>query len=750
MTTTRRLPSVHPGHEEKGAPRKGLLWPFFPALALAAAASLSWFGSSSALELDPHLSRLHQRMSVEGEAELAAADLPDGMVSMFVSGDVDENLVVSLGGGVVNSGSEYRTVRVPAVALDRFLQQQGLRSAQLAQKYEPQTIGSVPATGASSYWSVSPTGTFSGTTGRNIIVGIIDTGIDFRHKDFKKADGTTRILSIWDQTKNAVPPVGFTYGTEWLSAAINLGTCTQTDGNGHGTFIAGVAAGNGRGTIAGQPAFRYVGMAPEADLVVVNAIMYDTYFADGVKYVFQRAAALGKPAVCLIASGRRTGPHDGTDPSEQMISSLVSQHGPNKLVVNAIGNYGASNLHARATPRPGTAGVVSLTLPSFNQAGDLTLDIDSWYESSNNFSISIKTPNNTTVGPVTLGNYLNTETSNAGFYISNGRTSNSQGDRQVTIIIRKSATSGALAAGTYTITATSVSGTGDIDYWMGDYFLNGGVPVFATGVDPDRTAITPSTADSAISVSSYTFRTSWIAANGTTYGLSGSPTLGGIATNSSRGYRRDNRLMPDIAGPGQAIGSTRSAWGSISGTLILPDSVHMIRTGTSVAAAHVAGAMALELAVHKAANRNLSVAMAKQILASRALKDSHTGTTPNSIWGHGKLKLTTSGAVDVQDGLTGAFAFAPPFPNPSASSTTFQFALRAEDLAEAGRRAEVQLIDASGRMVRTIQGEAMLGPQRITWDGRDDGGALAPAGIYFARLIVGDRSESRKFVRLSN
>ena len=749
MTWTRRLPSEDPGHQEKGAPNAAMSWPFCSGLVIAAIVCLTLSSPSGALELDPHLLRLQQQMSLEGEAESAAADLPDGMVSMFVSGDVDEDLVVSLGGGVVSSASEYRTVRVPAIALNRFLESQGLRSARLAQKYEPQTIQSVPATGATSYWSVTPTGTFSGTTGKNIIVGIIDTGIDFRHKDFKKADGTTRILSIWDQTKNAVPPVGFTYGTEWLAAAINAGLCTQTDGNGHGTFIAGVAAGNGQATIPALPAYRYVGMAPEADLVVVNAIMYDTYFADGVKYVFAKAALLGKPAVCLIASGRRTGPHDGTDPSEQMISSLVTTSGPNKLVVNAIGNYGAANLHARSTPRSGTPGVVTITMPSFNQTADLSMDIDAWYESTNNFSITIKTPNNTTVGPVTLGNYLNTETANAGFYISNGRTSNSQGDRQVTIIIRKSATSAALSPGTYTITATSVSGTGDIDYWIGDYFLNGGVPVFTLGADADRTAITPSTADSAISVAAYTFRTTWVGANGTTYGLSASQVLGDIATVSGRGYRRDNRLMPDITGPGQAIGSSRSGWGSVSGTLILPDSVHVIKTGTSVAAAHVAGAMALELAVHKAANRNLSVAMAKQILASRALRDQFTGSTPNSTWGNGKLKLTTSGAVDVQDGMTGAFHFAPPFPNPSVSSTTFQFAMRAEDLGDAGRRAEVQLIDASGRMVRTIPAHAMLGPQRITWDGRDDAGVTAPAGIYFARLIVGDRSESRKFVRIS-
>jgi hypothetical protein len=705
---------------------------------------------AAAIEIDHGLTRLQERMALEGEAEAAARDLPDGMVSMFVDGDVDEALVHGLGGGVGAAGGPYRTVRIPAVALRRFLASHGLRKAQLAQRVEPQTISSVPATGATSYWTVSPTGTFTGKTGKNIIVGIIDTGIDFRHKDFKKADGTTRILNLWDQTVTAVPPLGFTYGTEWLPLAINTGLCTQVDPTGHGTFIAGVAAGNGRGTGAGLPAFRYVGMAPEADLIVVNAVMYDTYLADGVKYVFQKAQALGKPAVCLIAAGKRTGPHDGTDPSEITISNLVQTYGPNRLVVNAMGNWGASAFHAKATPSPGTPKTITLTMPTFSQTGDLSMDLDGWYESTNNFSISIRTPAGTTVGPVAYNSFIDTETSDAGFYISNGRATNVQGDRQVSIIFRKSTTSMQLKPGTYTITATAVSGTGDVDFWIGDYFLNGGVPGFATGMDQFRTAITPATADSSVSVAAYTFRTTWVGANGQTYGLSGSPVLNDIATWSGRGYRRDNQLIPDIAGPGQAIGSTRSAWGSVSSTLILPDSVHMIRTGTSVAAAHVAGALALELQVHKEASpaRNLSAKMAKQLLATRALRDAFTGTTPNAIWGNGKLKLTASGAVGVEDALGSFFEFVAPFPNPSVSSTTFQFSLRAEDMAAAGRQLELRLLDVRGRLVRTVPATATLGPQRITWDGRDESGARVPPGVYFANLLVGDRSESRKFVRV--
>lgn len=705
--------------------------------------------AAGAVELDAGLTRLTHRLTVDADAGSLITQFPDGMVSMFVDGDVDEMALQQMGGGVGTSVGPYRTVRVPAAALERFLASRGLHTAQIAQALEPQTINSVPSTGVSSFWTVTPQGVFSGTTGKGVIVGIIDTGIDFRHQDFKNANGTTRILDIWDQTKNATPPSGFTYGTEWTAAQINAGQCLQTDGNGHGTFIAGVAAGNGRGTIASQPAFRYVGMAPEADLIVVNAYLYDTYFADGVKYVFQKAQALGKPAVCLIAAGKREGPHDGSDPSEITISNLVRDYAPNRLVVNAMGNYGASPIHGKVHLNALQSGTVTCNIPTFNENGEISLNLEGWYESGNAFSITVRTPTGGVVGPVLKGIYLDTETPDCGMIVSNGRITNPQGDSRVTIVIRKSAVGQVITAGTYQVTTTAVTGSGDMDLWVGDYALNGAVPAIVGGLDYDRTVVTPATADSTISVGAFTFRSSWLAANGTTYGLSGSPVVGAIASWSGHGLRRDGVQSPDLVAPGQAIGSSRSGWSSVSGTLILPDSVHMIRTGTSIAAAHVAGAVALELQKYKAAGKNLSVKIAKSLLGTLALKEPAVmGATPNQIYGYGKLRLT-SGSVGVDDAIGEHFQFSAPYPNPSVNTANFQFTLGAEDMADARQRLALEIVDIRGRLVRSIPGAVIPGSQRLMWDGKDAAGQSTSAGIYFANLVVGDKITTQKLVRIA-
>src|SRR6185503_11519026 len=107
------------------------------------------------------------------------------------------------------------------------------------------------------------------------------------------------------------------------------------DVDGHGTHMAGVAAGNGRATGNKKPAYKYLGAAPEADLVVVSlryasdGSVTDDKVLDAVRYVFQRAAALGEPAVVLLSVSKPTGPHDGQDPLDLGISALT---GPGKIV----------------------------------------------------------------------------------------------------------------------------------------------------------------------------------------------------------------------------------------------------------------------------------------------------------------------------------------------------------------------------------------------------------------------------------
>lgn len=103
--------------------------------------------------------------------------------------------------------------------------------------------------------------------GEDVIIGFIDTGIDINHPTFQDNNGNTRILSIWDQNEViSSPPSGYNYGREWSSTQINNGSCMHVDEKGHGTHVAGIAAGNGN-SATGQTDF--IGMAPEADIIMV-------------------------------------------------------------------------------------------------------------------------------------------------------------------------------------------------------------------------------------------------------------------------------------------------------------------------------------------------------------------------------------------------------------------------------------------------------------------------------------------------
>lgn len=134
--------------------------------------------------------------------------------------------------------------------------------------------------------------TAAGVTGEDVIVGIVDTGINWSLDDFKTADGSsTRILSIWDQTYGSgTSPPWFNYGTEWTRTQINNQQCSEQDGiSGHGTHVTGIAAGNGNTTGNDVPAGTYTGMAPQADIIMVKTYLNSASISDGVEYIANKA-----------------------------------------------------------------------------------------------------------------------------------------------------------------------------------------------------------------------------------------------------------------------------------------------------------------------------------------------------------------------------------------------------------------------------------------------------------------------------
>src|SRR3989454_9121415 len=221
-------------------------------------------------------------------------------------------------------------------------------------------------------------GTFTGATGSGVIVGTFDTGIDWSHADFKHADGTTRILYLWDLTTTGTPPgnVGgqdFTDGNECGAALIDAGGCTERDIAAHGSHVAGIAAGNGSAGSANQ----YAGGAPNPDIIAGKGGAFGFSTAriiTGIQYIFARADQLGRPAVVNLSLGTLFGPHDGTEAEEQAIDALS---GPGHLVVIAVGNDGSNPtattgnsppilVHATRTLTRGDTAQLAVVVPTYS------------------------------------------------------------------------------------------------------------------------------------------------------------------------------------------------------------------------------------------------------------------------------------------------------------------------------------------------------------------------------------------------
>ena len=162
----------------------------------------------------------------------------------------------------------------------------------------------------------------SGLTGRGVLVGIVDSGIDYFHPDFRNEDGSSRILKLWDQSIPGNPPEGYIRGTEYtkdkIDEALAFGETEgrhlvpTRDSSGHGTAVLGIAAGNGR---ASDGVNR--GIAYKSEILVVklgnagaDSFPRTTELMEGIDYLVRQAAAMGKPIAINISFGNNYGSHE--------------------------------------------------------------------------------------------------------------------------------------------------------------------------------------------------------------------------------------------------------------------------------------------------------------------------------------------------------------------------------------------------------------------------------------------------------
>ncbi len=517
---------------------------------------------------------------------------------------------------------------------------------------------SIPETGA----SLLHGGLVNSTPykGQGAIVVVFDTGIDWKHKDFcMPGDSTkTRILFIWDQTLTPTggetSPSGFAYGVEYTKAQIDneidgspAGIVREKDTNGHGTHVAGTAAGNG-GTFGGK----YAGMAPMADIIVVKGgdnSFSETNMIDGLTYAQAKAVALGKPVVINYSIGGQSGPRDGTRAYEVAMDTFVGT--PGRVVVVSAGNKGDQPMHIAGTIAAAGMATITFTVPTYTPTASTDNDafsFEAWFSGNPTVSAMVTSPTGITYTR-NAGEFGDGPVNTDGTITLQNITSSLNSDREVYLWVHD-ATTNVPKTGTWTLAITNTSG-GQVTYdaWLVTKTV-GNASVTLTGGGYDKTLDMPGTSDGAITVGAYATKWGWPVYTGQTYFYAGTDRTGNISAWSSIGPTRDGRLKPDIAAPGQGISSALSSFVDTTGaaSVIHPGQKHQILSGTSMSAPHVTGACALLLG----AKPSLTAAQIKTLITSTANGDAFASGLPNYTWGYGKLDIVEAVAKSYNGAAT--------------------------------------------------------------------------------------------------
>jgi subtilisin family serine protease len=468
-----------------------------------------------------------------------------------------------------------------------------------------------------------------GHRGAGVIVGIIDSGIDYTHEAFRMNDGTSRIIAIWDQglapQGSESSPASFSYGVEYRKSAIDAALAAanpftvvrhrdlQIPGDGfHGTHVAGIAAGDGSASGQGRPAFTFIGVAPEADIAVVannrgraageRGLGDSADTLDAIQYLFNLAALLGRPVVINQSQGDNVGPHDGSSILERGIDNLLGD--PGRAMVKSAGNEGARNRHASGTISASDPNSVQFVVPP-NQVSPVTIDI--WYRSSDQFDFSATPPRGAGSDAVSPGTTTALTLRNGNeLFVDSDLNDPENGENRIFVVI-SAGTAATVQRGTWSFTLQGAAVTsGQWDAWIQRNSSAQFVPPF---VNPARTISVPGTSREIITTGSYITRGAGI---------------GSVSSFSSMGPTRDGRQAPTVAAPGQVlIAPQPTSTGDTYGTM----------QGTSMASPMVTGTVALMLQK----DPNLTQAQIRDCLTRTARSDAFTGTTPNNAWGAGKL-----------------------------------------------------------------------------------------------------------------
>ncbi|WP_097002417.1 S8 family peptidase [Lacrimispora amygdalina] len=466
-----------------------------------------------------------------------------------------------------------------------------------------------------------------GLFGRGVIVGLIDTGIDYRHPAFMNNDTTTRILRIWDQTvEGSSPPAGFTFGSEYTKELINFALLSQypysivptTDPYRHGTAIASI--------IAGRPNEKegFGGVVPQADLAVVklkeakenlknlfcvrsDALCYqESDIILAIRYLLNVATRLNRPLVICLALGTNQGGHDGRGALSAYLDSLMQL--PKLSMITSAGNEGSSRRHyyGKVTMNPFSD---SLQLNSGEIDKEYFMEI--WPYMPAALSVQITAPTWETAEVIKPGVgeciKLNFQSIKTNIWVNNILFEEETGNQLILLRFRN------MISGTWYIKLENLNSV-PFSYhcWLPSGNLISNETYFVNS-SPDTTVTILGNTSNLLTVTAY------------------NQNVGTIMEESSIGYTRLGQVKPDLAAPGYRI------------PCAIPDFQYGTISGTGAAAAHVAGAavMMIEWAYIKGNYTAATGNQTNRLMMKSADRDP-VNVYPNPVWGYGKLSIDST------------------------------------------------------------------------------------------------------------
>ncbi len=462
----------------------------------------------------------------------------------------------------------------------------------------------------------------TGLTGKGVIVGIVDTGIDPKHPCF-----TGRILRIWDQTLPGPGVKEGSYGAELQEKILSI----SRDTNGHGTHVAGTSAGADS---------KYGGVAPEAELVIVKTDLQDAHVADAVRYIFRVAEEMERPAVVNLSLGGHADGHDGTDSLSKIIDA---ESGPGKIVCCAAGNEGNDNIHGQSIVHSEKRRTMRFNVP-YNQVGIVWLN--GWYDGKGKLEVSLRSPN----GFVTPYQAIITDGNPSQKYLlPDGRIEivtagpdAANGDYNFFCQIRGLGVGKfalPVSGGIWQLRVRNTSGENvRLDVWSLD---DKGGSVFFTGksIEDSVKIGSPGASSSAITVAAYTTKTEYkdVDGNQRKVGLD----IDEISEFSSEGPLRNQAQKPDVAAPGAMIVSALSADAGFPRSMMVSDKF-VAMAGTSMATPFVTGVVALLLQK----NPKLDSQAIKELFNKYSSIPHKAPGTFDNKWGFGVIDIANLSVAD--------------------------------------------------------------------------------------------------------